>query len=548
MKRIGPVILVLLLAGATAKPSELLPLWVASYDGPGSSPYADDQGIRVVVDADGSVYASGMGRGVGTYTDYTTIKYDKNGARLWVAIYDGTGHGSDRPTDMTLDAAGNVYVTGMSEGADASYDYATVKYTSEGEELWAVCYDSGVDRAYAIAVDDSGNVYVTGSSGPMFESDYVTIKYDPKGNERWIARYDGPRSGDDWAYGIAVSPTGTVFVVGTADGPFGNATDIITVAYHADGSEDWAAGYNGPASDEDVSYGPVVLDESGALYVIGHSNSPGNGRDWIVLKYSSHGSEIWRATYAGPGGAWDMPHDLCLTAEPAVYVTGTESATSSDRDYLTARLDTSGVFQWTRSYAGPGGGRDEAFRVSVDRDGWVWVTGLSVAENGAYDCATVGYSPDGVEDSVSRYDGPASADDIAWDIATDSDGSVIITGVSGVTNDESDFITIKYAAVCAVPETAPSGGTLTPFVPNPIRTEGKSIFGAAVARELAGVRVYGLSGRVVKTLYEGAACLSCPVSWDATDQHGRQVAAGVYFVRLDVDGSAQATQKVVVIR
>ena len=55
-------------------------------------------------------------RGRVTSDDYATIKYDTNGNLLWVIRYNGPGNGIDRSSDLVVDSAGNVYVTGYSEG------------------------------------------------------------------------------------------------------------------------------------------------------------------------------------------------------------------------------------------------------------------------------------------------------------------------------------------------------------------------------------------------------------------------------------------------
>jgi hypothetical protein len=81
---------------------------------------------------------------------------------------------------MAIDASRNVYVTGESSGSVTGLDYATLKYDTDGNELWVQRSSpgSGNDRARAIVVDSSGNVYVTGGSyGDGTNDDYATVKY-----------------------------------------------------------------------------------------------------------------------------------------------------------------------------------------------------------------------------------------------------------------------------------------------------------------------------------------------------------------------------------
>src|SRR5262249_44677439 len=117
----------------------------------------------------------------------------------WLATY---GSGADAAASaIAVDDAGNVYVTGYVTG-EQGRDYATVKYDTRGNPLWAARYDGpgrSNDVAVAIAVDLGRNVYVTGySTGAAgTRGDYATLKYDPLGNRLWVARYDGPSHGDD---------------------------------------------------------------------------------------------------------------------------------------------------------------------------------------------------------------------------------------------------------------------------------------------------------------------------------------------------------------
>jgi len=40
-----------------------------------------------------------------------------------------------------VDKSGNVYVTGESLGNGTGYDYATIKYDSDGKQLWVTRYN-----------------------------------------------------------------------------------------------------------------------------------------------------------------------------------------------------------------------------------------------------------------------------------------------------------------------------------------------------------------------------------------------------------------------
>jgi hypothetical protein len=142
----------------------------------------------------------------------------------WVARYNSPADGDDRADAIAVDASGNVYVTGMSEG-----DYATVKYNSDGNELWVKRY-KGYTGTIAIAVDASGNVYVTGTSGGTLDSAYATVKYDTDGNQLWLLRYNGPADGGDFASAIAVDASGNVYVTGESSGS-GTGYGYATVKY-----------------------------------------------------------------------------------------------------------------------------------------------------------------------------------------------------------------------------------------------------------------------------------------------------------------------------
>ena len=169
-------------------------IWTKRYNDPYSS---SDVPTAIAADPSGNVYVTGSSNNGGTGVDYTTIKYDGGGKELWIKHYNGTGDDYDNPVAILVDASGNVYITGSSTGIGTLLDFATVKYDTEGNELWSKRYNGPAneyqfDAALAIAVDASGNVYVTGySRSAEGDDDYATIKYDAFGNELWIKTLNG---------------------------------------------------------------------------------------------------------------------------------------------------------------------------------------------------------------------------------------------------------------------------------------------------------------------------------------------------------------------
>src|SRR5438876_8730738 len=112
----------------------------------------------------------------------------------------GPANCHDEAIAMAADSTGNVFVTGISAGANGYFDYATVKYSSVGEPLWTRRYNGPGNLgevARGIVVERSGNVFVTGGSdGIGGLEDYATIAYSNAGALLWTNRYNGPGNGE----------------------------------------------------------------------------------------------------------------------------------------------------------------------------------------------------------------------------------------------------------------------------------------------------------------------------------------------------------------
>lgn len=422
--------------------------WVARYNGPAND---DDFAVGLVTDRHGNVYVTGVSDVSSGDFDYATIKYDPNGNELWVARYDGPGNDWDNPSAIAIDNSGNVCVTGYSKGSGTGYAYATIKYDPNGNQLWVARYNgpgNGSDDARAIAVDNSGNVYVTGiSTGSGTKRDYATIKYDPNGNELWVARYNGPGGGEDWAEGIAIDNSHNVYVVGWSEGS-STDDDYATIKYDQNGTELWVARYNGPGNDNDhvVSLAePIAVDNQGNVYVTGRSKGLRTDYDFATIKYDPNGNELWVARYNGPGNGDDSAESITVDKAGNSYVTGYIYVASGDYDYATIKYDPNSNQLWVARYNGPGNGYDFAHSIGTDSAGNVYVTGSSKGVGTDFDYATIIYDPEGNELDVVRYNGPGNYSDEARAMAIDNSENIYVTGWSYGYGTDYDYATIKYS-------------------------------------------------------------------------------------------------------
>lgn len=250
---------ILSIALFSAAEADVSEVWVNRYDYQGKYDFAR----ALAIDSAGNVVVSGHHYEEITSEnfDFVTVKYDARGNALWASRYDDGG--ADVMRAVAVDDEDNVIVTGSSIDGVGDYDYLTVKYDANGRLIWHRQYDSGgTDDAAASGVDADGNVYVTGSSGDADHgSDFVTLKYDSEGNEVWARTYD--HGADDRAVGLVVDAADNVIVTGASDDPE-SSTDFATVKYDTHGNELWVTRYDDGGVERPSA---IDVDHAGNIYV-----------------------------------------------------------------------------------------------------------------------------------------------------------------------------------------------------------------------------------------------------------------------------------------
>ncbi|MEO6696351.1 MAG: SBBP repeat-containing protein [Ignavibacteria bacterium] len=476
--------------------------WDARYNGTSSSV---DEAKALVTDDSGYIYVTGYSYNTGSFEDYTTIKYSPGGNQLWAAVYNGPGNGYDQSIAIAVDRSGNVYVAGYVSGSGSSYDYATVKYNSNGVQQWAAVYNglgNSIDYAASIAVDDTGNVYVTGQSygGSVTSYDYVTIKYNTAGAQQWIARFNGTANGNDGATSIYVDSTGNIYVTGQSFESAAASVNYATVKYNPSGIQQWVSKYNGPGNGIDGA-NTVKADKVGNVFVTGFSRGSGTLYDYATVKYDSLGIQKWAMRHNGSANGNDGASDMVLDDSGNVYVTGYSGISGITNDYVTIKYDSIGVRKWIGVYNGPANQNDSATSIDIDDQGNICVTGYSTGAATLRDIATIKYNTAGVQEWAIRYDG-GNGNDVGYSVKFDRIGDVYVTGKSSGNGTFDDLITLKYSktsGINTISTPIDNGFKLFDNYPNPFNPSTKISFNLPKA-SFVNLSVFDVTGKQIETL------------------------------------------------
>jgi uncharacterized delta-60 repeat protein len=435
--------------------------WVRRIDGP---IHGNDHAHYIKIDSAGNVLVTGWIEVATGNEDCHTVKYSPQGDLLWENTYAGSPTGTDYGYALAVDQDGNSYVAGFGNGDNpATFDIFVLKYDADGNSLWTQRWTSPITNysayAYSIALDNQGNVFTTGfMSDGLTDGEFITLKFNSSGALQWATPYNGSPNSIDYANHIVIDNDGNSYITGWSGGT-NNLYDFTTIKYDPDGKELWVRRYNGTADDNDYAYW-VALDPSGNVYVTGQSVETGSDNDITTIKYSPNGDVLWTQHYNGPGNGFDAGQSIAVDADGNAYITGNHT-TATGLECVTLKYSAAGDLLWTASYNGPDASGGVFISIALDNSANAYVSGF-VFSGGATDFATVKYGPDGIEQWAQLYDGPGHSYDGTYAIAVDNNHNVAVAGYSTGNGTNYDYTTIKYSQSGTPTPTPTVTPTITP--------------------------------------------------------------------------------------
>ncbi|MBU1244219.1 hypothetical protein KKD52_15055 [Myxococcota bacterium] len=301
----------------------------------------------VATDDAGNIYIAGRtesplhGNTLNGFNDAFLMKIASDGARQWTAQWGSTS--VDAGQAVAVNGAGTAIFVAGSTGADmdgqthsSGYDDVFLsRFGADGSRLWTRLWGSGTyDLVSGAVLDAAGNVYLTGmTNGPLNGQVFLGIcdaflmSVDGTGTAMWTRLFGTSQC--DGGSGVAIDPSGRLLVTGyvgaSMDGePYAGGNDIFVTALDATGTHLWTSQWGTAGND---SGNAVAVDPSGDITVTGTTDGALEGQshagqqDAFVTRLDALGDRLWTLQL---GSVWsDRGRAVALDTAGHAYIAGT---------------------------------------------------------------------------------------------------------------------------------------------------------------------------------------------------------------------------------
>ncbi|HYB90595.1 MAG TPA: NHL repeat-containing protein [Candidatus Binataceae bacterium] len=261
----------------------------------GSNTGLDSPG-GIAVDSSANIYVTNDAAIFGNADNITVYSAGSNGNVAPGNTLYPLGLGA--PAGIVVDSSGNLYVAndGSTEGG---VDAITVYPPSNPVPSETIGMDTGLVNPQGIALDLSGNIYVTNAGSVGGDLDSVNI-YAPGGyaSGPLNTAIVGANTGLAQPFGIAVNPTGSLYVANSVGGPDGLGSVTVYLG-GSSGNATPSATISGNSSSDNTGFGNpagITFDALGNLYVANASGGPDGWGSITIYPPGSNGNVTPTAT------------------------------------------------------------------------------------------------------------------------------------------------------------------------------------------------------------------------------------------------------------
>jgi hypothetical protein len=375
------------------------------------------------------------------------------------------GSAEDRASDVTVNAAGEAYITGVTRSTNfpmvnaiqptkgAGSDAFLVKLSADGSTALISTYLGGAhdEQGSAIALDGDSNILIAGHMYTGEENYNVfELKLSAAGNQLVYTRTLSGLPEWDRAHDIATDSAGNAYIVGET------SSSNFPLVNHIQGYTGGTKGFlrklapNGNVlvstyigtSSNHVDTRGVALDSSGNVYLTGLTRNIQPAGQIYVLKLNSSLSAVGYSKQFG-GSNEDAGEAIAVLGNGTVYVAGTSQSAdfpvvgghkntlTGNSDMVLLRIDTAGTLTASTYFGGEFS--DRASGIALGPDGQVHVAGtrsrlydnygdVSAARFSATLASLTGYAEYGFHTGLPYHNGTG--------IAVDGSGRAYVTSSS----------------------------------------------------------------------------------------------------------------------